>query len=120
MDFSIDAFNRTYSAKPLQFKEATSPHFKCKYTYRDDGAVFQFEPTIIPTRKDFISKVQNALPKIVGDDRAKQTTVELVKDDMIDRGESVYVLVPGFTSETLVASEMLAKKLLTATHDSLS
>lgn len=120
MDFSSDAFNRTYSAKPIQFKEATSPHFKCKYTYRDDGAVFQFEPSIIPTRKDFVSKVREALPGIVGDERAKTSTVEIVKDDMIERGESVYVLVPGFTSKTLSASELLAKKLLTATHESLS
>ena len=67
MDFSIDAFNRTYSAEPLHFKEATSPHFKCKYTYREDGAVFQFEPTIIPIRKDFITNsILNKSPETVG------------------------------------------------------
>lgn len=120
MDFSKDTFNRSHAVHALKFQEATSPHFLCKYVHREDGTVFQFEPTIIPTRADFVPRIMKALPDIVGKERAQESTVELVKDELIERGESVYVLVPGFTSKTLSASRLLVEKLLTVTHDLLS
>lgn len=120
MDFSKDAFNRNHAVHPLEFREATSPHFICRYTHRDDGTVFQFEPSIIPTRVDFVPKIRDALPKIIGDESARDVVVELVKDEFINRGENVYVHVPGFTSSTSSASDLLVKRLLTAAHDLLS
>lgn len=118
--FDTDTFNRTYEATPLMFSEAESPHFKCRYAHRDTDTVLQFEPTIIPTRSDFVNILQRCLPDLIGEERAERATVELVRDELLDRGESVYVAVPEFTRHTSRASRMFVERFLTAAHEGLS
>jgi hypothetical protein len=118
--FETDTFNRAYSASPLEFSEAESPHFKCRYAHREADTVLHFSPTILPTRSDFTAILTKCLPPLIGEDRAEKSTVEIVKDELLDRGESVYVSIPEFTMHTLRASKMLVEKFLTAAHEGLS
>jgi len=118
--FEGESFNRQYSADPIRFETAESPHFTCTYSYRDKDTVFQFAPKIIPLRKDFMSKIRELLPNVVGDERAKKCDVTHIVDEGIDRGESVCLIVPGFTRDTLASSKQLSTKLLTDFHNALS
>ena len=118
--FDNDTFNRQYETSALAFETATSTHFVCNYSYRDKDTVYQFSPKIIPTRSDFVAKIKNLLPNIVGDERANKCTVELIVDERIDNGESVCLVIPGFTNKTLSSSKQLSTKLLTDLHNALS
>lgn len=117
--FAKETFKKQYSAKPLVFEKAESTHFICKYCYRDSNTIFQFAPKIIPARKDFITKIRELLPNIIGDDRAKECTVDHIVDERIEGGESVCLVIPGFTNKTLTSSRQLSTKLLTDFHNAL-
>jgi hypothetical protein len=118
--FSSQVFGQRHTASPLEFLEAESKHFKCKYVYRDEDTVLQFDPTIIPTRKDFVSVLKGCLSKLIGEDQAKEAVVEMLEDELLERGESVYVSVPGFTRHNINNARLLVTKLLTETHERLS
>ena len=118
--FSKETFKKQYSAKPLVFETAQSTHFTCRYCYRDSNTIFQFSPKIIPTRKDFITKIRKLLPSIIGDDRADACTIDHIVDERIEGGESVCLVIPGFTNKTLASSRQLSTKLLTDFHNALS
>ena len=119
-EFSKDSFNRSYSATPILFETATSSHFVCKYAYRDDDTLYQFSPKVLPIRSDFVSKIQKLLPEIIGAERASKCSVEHLTDDQLEGGESVCLIVPGFTNKTTESSKRLSTKLLTDFHESLS
>jgi hypothetical protein len=119
-EFTQDTFKKQYSARPLVFEKAESTHFTCKYCYRDSNTIYQFFPKIVPTRKDFISKIQELLPSIIGDERAEKCTVDHIVDERIEGGESICLVIPGFTNKTFDSSRRLATKLLTDFHNALS
>lgn len=119
-EFSKKAFKAQYSARPLTFEVAESTHFTCKYCYRDSNTIFQFSPKIIPVRKDFISTIRKLLPSIIGDERTQECTVDHIVDERIEGGESICLVVPGFTNKTLTSSRQLSTKFLTEFHNSLS
>jgi hypothetical protein len=118
--FAKETFKKQYSAKPLVFEVAESTHFTCRYCYRDASTIFQFSPKIVPARKDFITKVREMLPNIIGEERAQKCTVDHIVDELLEDGESICLVVPGFTNKTLPSSRQLATKLLTEVHNSLS
>lgn len=119
-EFENAAFTQQYSAEPLRFETADSTHFVCKYAYRENDTVYQFTPAVIPTRKDFLSKLRDLLPTVIGDERAKRCDVTHVVDEGIEGGEGICLIVPGFTSKTLSSSRTLSTKLLTDFHNALS
>jgi hypothetical protein len=119
-EFNHEAFNTQYSATPLHFHEATSPHFKCKYAYRDEDTVLHLTPRIRPIREDMMSILKTALNSLVGEERGSTCVLEHIIDDLLEDGESIYIQVPGFTLKTLSSSELLVNRFLTAAHDRLS
>jgi len=119
-EFSKETFKTQYSAQPLTFEVAESTHFTCKYCYRDSNTIFQFSPKIMPVREDFIRKIKKLLPDIIGDKRAQECDVDHIVDERIEGGESICLVVPGFTNKTLTSSRQLSTKFLTEFHNSLS
>ena len=118
--FNQEAFTQQYAAAPLVFETAESTHFTCNYCYRDVDTIFQFAPTVTPIRDDFVSKVRELLPHLIGDIRAQKCTVDHIVDERIEGGESICLVVPGFTNKTLTSSRQLSTKLLTEFHSALS
>ena len=118
-EFKHDAFSVSYETAPLVFETATSAHFKCEYAFRDKDVVFHFYPKVTPIRTDFMSKLKSQLSATVGD-RAERCTVEHIVDEGLEMGESVCLVVPGFTNKMISTSRRLSNKLLTDFHESLS
>ena len=116
--FGSDSFNRRYSAEPLHFQEAKSTHFVCQFAQRGDDLIFQYEPTITPIRSDFLPKVQEAYASVLGQSLPK-LRVELVEDELLSSGVSVYVEVKDMATNEF-AKKMLFSQPFKNLHSALS
>ena len=110
------AFKQTYEAKPVIFHEATSPHFTCKFAFRQDDTVMQIKPVFQPTRPEFHTILSDAVDSCMGI-KKEDAVVEYIDDELID-GPNFYISLKGF-GESHRMNQTLVEKILTLLHEKL-
>ena len=112
-----EAFNSSYEMKPVVFHTANSPHFECKFAFRENDLILQFYPTYLPIRPEVVPLVREGLGTILGSKR-DQAKVETISDEFLDQ-PSVFVKIDGF-GERNAMKDTIATKLITHLHEGLS
>jgi hypothetical protein len=109
---------KSYKAEPIIFHETTSPYFTCLFAERGSDLIFQFYKTGKSTNEIILDRVKIIFKDLLGrlDSVLK---VEEVKDEMIEGGESVFVLVKGLRHNDYARS-LLFKEPFVKLHESFS
>lgn len=115
-EINTKLFDKGYETRPIVFHEATSPHFVCKFAFREDDTVLHIHPVYKPIRPEFTQILTEAVDACLGikKDDAK---IEYIEDELLE-DSSFYVGLSGF-GETHSMSRILVEKILTKLHENL-
>lgn len=115
-EINTKLFDKRYETRPIIFHEANSPHFMCKFAFREDDTVLHIHPAFKPVRPEFKEVLTEAVDSCMGikKDDAK---IEYIEDELIE-DPSFYVCLSGF-GETHSMNKILVEKILTKLHENL-